>query len=212
MLAKKFFVLLFALAAAACTRTEMTSFVDPGVKPSKHYESIAVFTVGMGLAERVAAENAVEEWLIQAKVRPVRGMSIVPPTRAVSKNEVQETINASGVDAVLMLVLKSKDFINHQMPTTYHPGQTTSYVNFVGNNAYVTTNQSPGFTSGGGTVRKPIASYELSLTDARSQEVVWKAEGQTRGGVQHSYADLAASTGRTAVTRLIADGLIAKKK
>jgi hypothetical protein len=190
----------------------MTSFVDPGVTADQHYKSIAVFTVGMGLAERVAAESAMEEWLVKAKVRPVRGMSIAPPTREYLEKELQEKIKASGVDAVLMLVLTSKDFINHQMPTTYHPGRTTGYVNFIGNTAYVSTQQSSGFTSGGGVVRKPIANYDLSLIDARSQKIVWKADGKTRGGMQHSYADLAASTGRTAITKLIADGLIKKKK
>lgn len=86
------------------------------------------------------------------------------------------------------------------------------YATYVGNTAYVTTRQSPGYTTGGGTIRKPVASYELSLIDTNTQQTVWKADGQTNGGVQHSYADLAASTGRTAVTRLIDDGLIKKKK
>ena len=83
---------------------------------------------------------------------------------------------------------------------------------FVGNTAYISTNQSTGFTTGDGLISKPIASYALSLIDVQSRKIVWKADGQTSGGVEHSYADLAASTGRTAITRLISDGLIQKKK
>jgi len=204
-------IILVAFFLVACTRTELTSVVDPSVSPEQHYNSIAVFTVGMGLSERLASEKAMEEWLIQAKVNSIRGMLIAPPTQTYSESEIKARIYATGADAVLMLVLTSKDFVNYKMPTTYHSGQSSSYVSYVGNRAYVTTTQQPGYTTGGGTVRKPIASYRLSLTDVSTQKVVWIAEGQTGGGVQHSYADLAASTGRTAITKLITDGLIKKK-
>lgn len=192
---------------AGCAQTKMTSFTDPSRKDAPKYLAAMVMGAGMGLEERQIAESEVVKDFAKYGKKAIRSVDVVPPTGTFSTAEQLDRIKNAEVDSVLIIALAGRDEVAQYIPPTYVPGQTTTTVNVIGNTAYATSNTTPGYTIGGGVVKKPRANYTVALYDAKSGQRVWIAEAASRGNAFASFNDLTVSASGEAVEKLFSDGL-----
>lgn len=129
---------LLLLASVACARSRLTAFRDPSA-PAAGYVRVAVFALGMELANEVEVERQ-----LCARLTPtpcVPGKSVVPPIRMYSKEEVTELLGRAGVDGVLLVTLVAdRSQSTYLGTTTSTTGQAstaaTGNANLYGNAAY----------------------------------------------------------------------------
>ena len=202
-------VLALCLLLPGCVATtKVASYTDPGYVTANKFHHVIVMCGVATLAERQQAESIAVAELAKIGVRGTRAIDILPPTRNLSSEEVAEATSKVGADSVLIMRLGDRDVAHTYVPPTYHPGKTTSTVNFYGSQAYVTTYQSPGYTTGGYNIKKPRATYSAELYELKSGAMVWRGEGSSRGNAFASFEDLTLSAAREFVKTLRADGRI----
>lgn len=202
--------LVVIVVVCACARTKMSSFVDPVYRPSSTYTKIMVFGKDIPLDERILAEDKLVATFNDAGVTAIRSLDHLPPTQTFTDDEIASTIIGSGAEAVLILGLTGRDVSQSYMPQTYFPGTSTTTTTYMGSYSYSNTYTSPGYTTGGYNVNKPVASYHLSLIDVKSGKTVWVADAKSGGNAFATFGDLTESAARTAVEQLYDDGLIEK--
>jgi hypothetical protein len=192
---------------ACVARTSVTSFVDPAYRDTQTFSSVAVFALGVGLEERQIIEGTVAQRLADHGVRAVRGIDLVPPTRQVTEEEWSHEILASGADTLLLIAKVGQDVTHVYVPPTYHPGTISGTAQTFGNTTSMHLTQSPGYTTGGYTLSKPLATYTAVLLNVESGQAMWKADANSRGNVFADYNDLDRSLAEETAQKLIADHL-----
>lgn len=201
-------LILIVLTCSACVKTKLTSYTDPSARAGYKIARIIVSAPDMPLAERQQVETKFAEQFNTQGIFVLRGIDAFPPTRQLTTEQIAQVVVDSRVDSILTITgyLKSTD--STYVPPTYHAGTTTSTVNFYGNYAYVTSNTTPGYTTGGYSIKKPVYSYTLHLWEASSGRVIWTAEADARGSVNADAETFGHSTAATTITKLKDDGII----
>jgi hypothetical protein len=203
----KIVLLILALAIAGCAQTDVYGYKDPKFA-SHRFQSVIVYAPNMSLQEREIVETTAVTDLNSRGVSAIGSMAIVPPTRNLSQEDSAKALIESGYEGVLVFSEAGKSATETYVPPTYHPGSSTSSVNVVGNTAYVNTYTSPGYTTGGYSISKPISAYAAALLYMKSGEMAWQAELSSRGSAFDDYESLAKSAARTAVSELSSVGLL----
>lgn len=209
------FLITTGFAVAACARTEMTSYVDPSYRSGTKFSSVIVVGVNMSLEEKQVAENAAAGAFRQHGAMALRGVDVIPPTRNYTDEQISQLLIETGAESILILGAGARDIAQSYVPPTYVPGSTygtaTTTGNYYGNtySGRTTFNvyQTPGYTVGGYTVSKPVATYSAALLDMRNGSVVWQADASSKGNAFADYGDLATSMAQEAVKQLAAEGL-----
>ena len=119
-------------------------------------------------------------------------------------------LQKTGADSLLTIHITGKDSVETYIPPTFHPGQTTAQVNQFGNMAYVTTQTSPGFTTGGYSVTSLVMSTLSSLVDLRNGREIWRGEGESSD--DDEALALLVSAGEAAIEDLAEKGILPKAK
>lgn len=204
----RFVLATVVVLVAGCTaRTEVSSFTDPDFRGQGRFQSVAVYALGLPLDERQAVENKLSAELSKRGVRVLRGLDLTPPTRQLTDSEWARAVIDSGVESVLFVSALDKDVSSTYVPPTFHPGTTTATVNQLGNTSYVTVQQSPGYTTGGYTVKKPNAEYSGSLIAVASGKQIWQSSARSRGNAFANFKDLGESMATNTISKLVEDGL-----
>lgn len=205
---KKFYLLISAVLLAGCVTTKTTGFVDPEYKESGYEISKAVIRIhGVTMEETQIAEQKLSEKFNAHGVETIKFTDIVPPTRDYTPEKTADLIRESGADSLFSIYI-GKDTVESYVPAIYHPGTSTSYVNTIGNYAYVNTYTAPGYTTGGYSVSEPIMASLSSLIDLDKGRVVWKAEGEASGNEFSSFSGLTVSIGIDAIEDLVEKGIL----
>lgn len=209
----RFTVLLILLSVSfsltACTTTDTTGYVDPAYRNGEFQTKKVVVRVDGGtLEETDLAETAYAKKFSELGVDAIRYIDIVPPTRNYSDKKSIQIVKNTGADSLFVTYIGGKSEVESYVPPTYHPGTTTSSVNYVGNTAYVNTQTSPGYTTGGYSTSSPIMTSSSFLIDLKNGNNIWKADGFSSGYELSSFSDLAVSAGKSAINDLKAKGLI----
>lgn len=200
-------VTVIALLIVGCARATVSSFTDPKYVGHGKFKSVMVIGNEMSLDERKAAEAAMFESLAGRKLKVEKGLQWIFPTRSYTLKEASDQVLKSKVETVLMITTKSKGTIQTHVPQMYWPGTSHSTVNVVGNQAYINTYSTPGYTTGGYGITKPKGTYIALLIDAKTGAVIWRGDVSARGSAWATYATLAEAAGRNAVDQLTEDGL-----
>ena len=210
---KRFYLLSLAFFVTGCVTTSTTGFVDPDYRESGYEISKVVIQVnGTTMEETQIAEQKLSEKFNAHGVQTVKFTDLVPPTRDYTPEKVASLIKKTGAESLFSIYI-GKDTVESHVPVTYHPGTTTSQVNTIGNYSYVTTNTTPGYTTGGYSTSEPIMASISSLTDLSKGRMVWKAEGEAIADsslslTEITFADLLVSTGIDAINDLVAKGIL----
>jgi hypothetical protein len=188
-------LLIFGLGLSACATSRVTAFRDPAYATA-HFSKLLVFATGMAFESEVQVENDICKKL--APTPCLTGMSVLPPTRAYSGEEVRERINDSGADAVLITGLLT-DQANSRYLGTYtrssanYSSASSGTANLYGN--YANWSGLSSGSASSSTVSTPVYGYTrvahglLSLYDSKTGNVVWRGEITTSGNGMLSVTD-----------------------
>lgn len=197
--------LLGALLVGACVRADATSYTDPAAHTGQVYERVLVMAAGLPLDQAQAVEGAAVEALGPGAIP---SMSAIPLSVRENEEAFAAALEQLAPDAALVIYGIDATEIVSQMPTTYWPGQTYGTVSVIGNSAYVNTYTTPGYTTGGGAVVVPRATFGAKVLDGETGATVWQANVNTRGSAFDDFVGLARGAAREAVAQARADGVL----
>lgn len=207
---RKLLLLGFCVALAGCASTDMTGFVDPQYK-NYHTSHIVVRVKGAKLDNTFNAEQQFAEQLTAHHIKVTKFTDIIPPTRSYSPSQETALLKKTGADSFLTVEITGKDSVETYIPPTFHPGQTTTQVNQIGNMAYATTYTSPGYTTGGYAVSSSVLNTISTLVDLKNSREIWRGEGSSSGD-EISSISLLLSAGEAAIDDLSAKAIIPNAK
>lgn len=207
---KKFLLLSLCAALVGCAETDMTGFVDPQYR---NYQAshVVVRVKGAKLDNTFSAEKEFSEQLATHHVKVTKFTDIIPPTRSYSPTQEAAILKKTGADSLLTVEITGKDTRESYIPPTFHPGQTTTQVNQIGNMAYATTYTSPGYTTGGYAVSSSVLNTLSTLVDLKNGREIWRGEGSSLGD-EISSLNLILSAGNAAIADLGAKGILPHAK
>lgn len=206
------FALMLAGLLAGCVRTQMSTYRDPNYSSGYRLGKVLVVAAELPLAERQSVESRFVEELGKVRIQAVRGMDLLPITRHHTTEQIQEVLASNSIDSVLMMVGYTKSTDTSYVPPTYHSGQTSGTVSYVGNTAYLQTYTSPGYTTGGYSVRKPRFSYKINLHDTQTGGIVWTASAEAQGNAFTNPEDFGKSSAAATITKFVEEGLVARPR
>ena len=207
---RKLLLLGFCVALAGCASTDMTGFVDPQYK-NYHASHVVVRVKGAKLDNTFSAEKEFAEQLAAHHIKVTKFSDLIPPTRSYSPSQETALLRKTGADSLLTLEIRGKDTRESYIPPTFHPGQTTTQVNQIGNMAYATTYTSPGYTTGGYAVSSSVLNTISTLVDLKNSREIWRGEGSSSGD-EISSISLLLSAGEAAIDDLSAKAIIPNAK
>ena len=167
-------VLIFALLAAACSTTRLTStWVEPG-RDHAPFNDLIVF--GMAANERV--RRVYEDSFVAAlqargvKARP--GYSLIPEGGLGKVKAVREAVSLSGADGVIVTYLAGQNSETAQVPRRNYVtpslyGGLYPYYGLVYDNV-----TEPGYYA-----RFKLLQLETNVYDAERQRLLWSGRSQT---------------------------------
>lgn len=207
---RKLLLLGFCAVLAGCASTDMTGFVDPQYK-NYHASHVVVRVKGAKLDNTFSAEKEFAEQLAAHHIKVTKFSDLIPPTRSYSPSQETALLRKAGADSLLTVEITGKDTRESYIPPTFHPGQTTTQVNQIGNMAYATTYTSPGYTTGGYAVSSSVLNTLSTLIDLKNGREIWRGEGSSSGD-EISSINLLLSAGEAAIDDLSAKAIIPSAK
>lgn len=151
---------------SGCAATSTTSYRDPAFATAT-FGKVAVLASGMQLGERGELEGRLAGALQQKHVASVPVIKLVPPTRQLTDEEMEELLRGQGFDA--LLVVRRVDSGSRLQP---------SWSTILGG------------SSASDTAEHLYAAFDASLVDLASNQVAWVASSQTGGSEYASTSDL----------------------
>jgi hypothetical protein len=189
-----FLAVSLILLVSGCAATKVTSFKDTERAASKNYTRIVILAPLTDLENRSAIEKAFVLKFNEKRVSATPSISIIPPTRSPSKEEIIAKVREGGYDGLLLVDLT--DSYRDQKST---PGYATT---FWGKRSILTT------FSGGDVVSLPRTKFRIELLDIASQHNVWVSSTLTQGNAYAGAETMAQSLAQSTVKQLTVDGLI----
>lgn len=205
---------ILATLTQGCTpaNTEVTAFVDPEfVKRS--FQRLLVAPRYEDLALRTATEEAFARCLAGSEARCIPFMSILPPTRELTDEELFPLLAEKQIDAVLIIrvldAYQEREYVPERVDVDtdyfltarqFRPSRTGSY-----GRAYSHTRV---MRSGGYYIEYPRVRHELKLYDVATKRMAWIATALTRGEANATDQQMIDSFSQETVSRLMIDGVI----
>lgn len=179
--------ILLCVGLCACASAHVTAFRDPDYA-NTHFAKLAVFAVGMNLDAATKVEQQV-----CADVAPeacVTGLSIMPPTRIYSTDDVNRYLRQDSVDGVLVVTLAGDraqtNYIETITSSSATYGGTSSGTATVNGNTINYNGTSSGAASSK-SVSTPVyghtraAAGYVTLFDQSSGHAAWNGEFRVSG-------------------------------
>ena len=174
-------LLLLALIMSECGPTQKItgSWADPEAKNFGPYSKVFVAVLTQNKDNNYYLETQTAKTLISRGYKVVKSNDIYPPSfspkKDFTKEQLKESINKTGCDAVLSLAL-----LDSKIVESYHPGTTYSPYNYgyYGNfynyyDYYYPQVYSPGYYS----VDKTFY-VEANLYDLKSGKLIWSVQSE----------------------------------
>jgi hypothetical protein len=151
---------------------------------------------------RLAEERLCSELTNKTTCKCVTSSSAFFPGQEYTPEQIKETLDQIGIDAVLTLQPTGSGTSSTYVPQS---SSTTS-------NAYITGNTVRGSsktqTYGGYNVNKPWASFEAKLSTSTDGEIVWYATAESGGNAYAGWDNLIKSAAGKTVSTLVRDGVL----
>ena len=160
----------FALMLTGCVTTSVRGFTDNDYKDYK-IKKIAVRAPNVGFAFGEVMENSMVKSLRSSKVQAASFLSLFPPTRDWTNEEVAKQLMSEGYDSIMYVYLVGSD----------SSSQTISYIN--SGNAYAY-----GGMATYSSTSVPVSSIRrytqtrVKVFDIRTTDVIWIGDSSTKAG------------------------------
>jgi hypothetical protein len=192
------FILISTLWVTGCSKTNLTSFIDPDFKNTT-YNKLMVFAIIDDLEMRSKFEKAIVEQFTLNKINAIASIDVFPPTREIKSEELPIILESNQIDGVLQFtIIDANAATKRTQGQTFTTGSGSTY----GNNIYY--NSSTYSTSY--DFNTANLSYELKILDVKSAKIAWMASGTTSGSDEASIKKLTIDE----LIRSFAKGLILK--
>lgn len=189
------------LAALGCASTSLTAIRDPAAR-GRTITRIIVIAPFDDLELRSQAEDALVQELGNRGVFAVAGMTVFPPTRDWSGEDMATQVDRLRAEAVLRVSLTGASTTQAYVPgSSTTTGTATRYGNLLSWNA--TTTERAGFY-----VSKSSVHFRTTLLDLSNGSILWMASSETAGNAFAGFSDLVHSLASEVADRLEIDGLI----
>jgi hypothetical protein len=201
---------LLVIFLSGCAHTNIDSLTDPAYR-NKFFEHILVLP---NIRDIAIAKNVEESYLSSfwdKGIDAISGLSLIPPTRDYSADELKSVCTAHGVDAILFVTIDAAGSTSEYVHLGSTPSKTTTTgrAEVVGNGLNYSENSetSPGREIGV-DLDKFWASHSVSLIDASNLAVAWIATSHTSGTAYASFSTLMGSQASAAVEKLTEDRIV----
>jgi len=176
-------LLAFALTVNGCGPTQKItgSWADPEAKSFGPYTKAFVMVLSQNSDANYYIESQMAKTLISKGFKVVKSNDLYPPKfsplKDFTKEQLKESINKTGCDAVLILALLDSKVVESYNPgTSYYPMNYGYYGNYYGYyNHYYPQVYSPGYYS----VDKTFY-LEANLYDIAKDKLVWSIQSEAR--------------------------------
>jgi len=177
---RKFLLLpILVVLLAGCASTSVTAIRNPAIADIS-YSRILIVVPFNDLALRGYAETQFVKDFLDAGVTALRSMDVVPPIQKYTDAEWNKIIEQHHIDGVMVVSLTNVGSSQSYVPQS---SRTTSSASIYGNTVY---GRSQTTTSGGYYISEPNMNFEISLFDAATGSIAWKATTYTDG---NAYAN-----------------------
>lgn len=190
------------LAACRSIETEVASSTAAEAR-GRTFARICVSTPDGDLIARRTVERAIADELGRSGADALQLGDLLFPGREHGEEEVREQVRNSGADGFLTIVPLQSWFDTH-----YVPPMVTSTWDYGRRGHPYGWGFSSTWVSGGYTVSRPNATFDVRLLDVRTEQVVWVASVTASASSDTSWAEIRARAGRDAVRQLAEDGLL----
>ncbi len=151
---------------SGCAASSTTSYRDPAFATAT-FGKVAVLASGMQLGERSELEGRLAGALQQKHVASAPVITLLPPTRQLTDEEMGELLRGRGFDALLVIT-------RVESGSRLEPSWSTIL----------------GGSSANDTAERLHAAFDASLVDLASNQVAWVASSRTGGSEYASTSDL----------------------
>lgn len=171
---KKYIIFLLPFVLISCATTNISSFRNPDVDFS-NYKKIAVYGNSRDIDFRKTLENDLVNSFNSKNIDAVSIITVLSPVKEYTNEEISRIMNENEIDALL-----SVEVISVSEETAYVPQTTTTtYQSQYVGGQYVSVPHTT--TSGGYSISRPRARFEIILTDIQSDETAFKATANSAG-------------------------------
>lgn len=198
--------LLLLLAACQSIETDVASSVAPEYR-GHTYSRLCVSSPEGDLRVRRAAEEALAEELTKLGVECMQLGEILFAGKEYGEEEVRSAVEESGAEGYLTIVSLQTWVDEYYVPPSVSTSGTYGWHGHPYGWGYSTT-----WVSGGYTISRPRATYDVRLVDVATEDVAWVASVGVRGTTETSWADMRSAAAKRAVSQLVEDGVLAVKR
>lgn len=197
-------LMMAVVFVSGCTMTNLVSYTDPAYKETV-FQNVLIVVPDSSFERREKLEEIITKNLIKKGIQATKSIDLFPPTRTFSEEELSQILIQNGIESFLV-VAQSDYWITHK----YIPRSSSTSGNAYssGNNIHF---QSTTQESGGYTISKPNAKYELRLFDTSTQNLAWIGNATVNGSAISGYNDLASGLANKLANQLLKDGIIVAK-
>ena len=195
---------IFVVLVSACASTEMTSRANPEFD-GRTFEKLLVYGKFQNLNHREVAEKELCSNLGRlTNSECIRSSEVFFVGESQTAEQIGAQLMDLEIDAILILQSSDSGTSSSYVPPTYN---TQSSATVTGN---MVSGSSTTYTSGGYTLNKPWANYEVSLIAVQDGRVAWYATGNSRGNAYAGWDDLIESVTSESVKKLVADRVLSQ--
>ncbi|MCH7497122.1 MAG: hypothetical protein IH971_04645 [Candidatus Marinimicrobia bacterium] len=165
---------LLVLLASGCTYTRVTGFIDPGSRPGS-FRRLAVYARLDDLSDRQAIEVRLVEQLRSKGISAVTLLSLAPPTREITPEELAAVLRVQAIDGIVEIVVAETGYLAVAEPLSSET-ETFTREGRDGKKHGVTRTT----ISGGGTQYKAYGKLRVSLKDTATGQNAWVGDADSR--------------------------------
>lgn len=167
-------VLVVSIVMLSCATTKISSFTNPDINISD-YKKILVYGNSRDIDFRKTLEADLVNAFAEKQIDVASHIDLISPLKEYTKSELQEIYLENNIDCILEVAVLDASTGTAYVPQQSYTNYSSQWVNGQLISIPYTT------TSGGYSVSYPKGSFEIILTDAKTDEVALKATANSEG-------------------------------
>ncbi|MGO9830704.1 MAG: hypothetical protein ACLPJH_11235 [Myxococcaceae bacterium] len=203
---------LFAAAVlvASCASTKTTSFQDPEFRGRPFTRLVVLYANPLSLSGRQNVETHMVAALRDRGIYAVWGLSVFPPTRDMSPEEMSRALQVGGFDGLLVISRTGTGVQQTYVPPTTSTTTTTGTITSYGYGSASYSGTSTTYTPPGQTINRPWANFDTKVVDVATGRTAWIASAFTGGNGYANFDTVINSYCDTTAEDLVAQGVVVK--
>lgn len=172
---KKLLILLISfLLFVSCATTKISSFKNPDIDFS-NYQKMLILGNSRDIDFRKTIETDLVTAFTEQSIGAVSSIELISPVKEYTDEEIQKILSENNIDGYLSVAVVTALEESAYVPQTSYTNYRSQYVN----GQLISTPYTS--TYGGYSVSYPKASFEIILTDIKTDQIAFKATANSEG-------------------------------